>query len=351
MKVLLIIDHAPDYREAFFRELGKKVDLTVGAQPCRSAGLAPPQRRVGYRYIEAPAKHFKGFYWQPGLKKLLYKENWDVVCCDINLRQLARLFLFVTNRKWWDRWVWRGLIFGQSDFQLLGMIRRVLFKSAAGCLVYSEEVARRVKQEYGAAAISFNNTEVKRDEFRTGKFDADHEELRLIFVGTFKPRKKLERLVRLAENRPDVSIRIIGPGMKQLEVPYGLENNGRLKVFGRLTGKDLNTHFDWSDLVVSPGNVGLLVMNAARHGKGIVIDNNSYHGPEYWLAKEAGQPFISFGDTQEVDRFIDGVLDNRWKLQQWGRQLQDVAKEKYTIEYMAEAHYRVFEKIKKTGRV
>jgi glycosyltransferase involved in cell wall biosynthesis len=138
--------------------------------------------------------------------------------------------------------------------------------------------------------------------------------------------------------------------MEQLEIPDGLENNGRLVVFGRLTGKDLNTHFDWSDLVVSPGNVGLLVMNAARHGKGIVIDDNSYHGPEYWLAKESGQPFISFCDMQEVNRFINDVIDNRWKLQHWGRQLQEVAKEKYTIEYMAEAHYRVFEKVAESGK-
>jgi hypothetical protein len=91
-------------------------------------------------------------------------------------------------------------------------------------------------------------------------------------------------------------------------------------------------------------------MNAAKHGKGIVVDSGSEHAPEYWLAKEAGQPFISFGDMQEVNRFIDDVLVNRWKLQHWGRQLQDMAKEKYTIEYMAEAHLRVFEKVAKTGR-
>ena len=320
--------------------------MTVAAQPCQIAGLAPPDMRIGYRYIEVPAKRCNGFYWQLGLKKLLNQETWDVICCDINLRQLARLFLFLENKQYWNRWVWRGLIFGQSKLNVLVMIRRFLFKRAAGCLVYSEEVARRVKKEYGASAISFNNTEVRRDEFRTGYFNTENEELRFVFVGTFKPRKKLERLVRLAQTRTDVRIRIIGPGMEKLEIPSGLENNERLKVFGRLNGKDLNPHFDWSDLVVSPGNVGLLVMNAARHGKGIVIDNNSYHGPEYWLAKEAGQPFISFGDQQEVERFIDDVLDNRWKLRNWGRQLQDVAKEKYTIEYMAEAHFRVFERVK-----
>jgi glycosyltransferase involved in cell wall biosynthesis len=349
LKVLLIIDHAPDYREAFFRELGENVDLTVAAQPCRAAGLAPPERRAGYRYIEVPARQFKGFYWQPGLKKLLYKENWDVVCFDINLRQLARLFLFVTNRKWWARWVWRGHVFGKNSSGLLDALRKFMLKHGAACLAYSELIARHVFDRYGIEAVSFNNTQVSKEEFRGGKFN-EHPGLRLLFVGRNQPRKNLDRLIHLAKQRPDIRIRLIGPEMKKLNVPEELTHSGRIEIVGRTVGNELNPHFDWADLVVNPGHVGLLVMNAAKHGKGIVVDSGSEHAPEYWLAKEAGQPFISFGDMQEVNRFIDDVLVNRWKLQHWGRQLQDMAKEKYTIEYMAEAHLRVFEKVAKTGR-
>jgi len=345
LKILLVIDHAPDYRETFFRELGRQVDLTVVAQPCEPDGLAAPDKRLDYRYIEIHTTRFMGFFWQPGLGKLLHKGHWDVVCFDINLRHVARLLLFLKNSSYWNKWVWRGLIFGQNSLKIIGAIRKFLIKRAAACLVYSEEVARRVKYEYGAEAISFNNTEVKRDEFRPGKFNADHEGIKMIFVGTCKPRKKLERLIKLVERRTDVKIRLIGPGMESLVIPEGLKDTGRLKIFGRTTGEKLNLHFDWADLVVSPGNVGLLVMNAARHEKGIVVDNNSYHGPEHWLAKEAGQPFISFGDQEEVDRFIEDVLENRWKLKHWGQQLQDLARKRYTIEYMAEAHFKVFERI------
>lgn len=345
MKVLLIIDHAPDYREAFFRELGGKVDLTVVAQPSLSGGLVPPDRRVGYRYIEVPAMRFKGFYWQPGLKKLLHNYNWDVICCDINLRQLARLFLFLKNRKYWDKWVWRGHIFGKNNSRLLDALRKYMLQQGAGCLTYNGLIARHVIDKYGIDAVSFNNTLIRSQEFRVGEY-GEHQGLRLLFVGRNQPRKKLDRLVGLVNRRSDLRIRLIGPGMDKLMVPSEHIHSGRIEIAGRIVGKALNPHFDWTDLVVNPGHVGLLVMNAAKHGKGIVVDGDSEHAPEHWLAKEAGQPFISFRDAQEVDQFIDGVLENRWKLKRWGRQLQDVAREKYTIEHMAEAHFRVFERVK-----
>ncbi len=350
MKVLLIIDHAPDYREAFFRELGKKVDLTVASQPCETDGLAPPDKRIGYRYIECPSIRLKGLYWQLGLGRLLCREHWDVVCCDINLRQLSRLFLFITNKRYWKKWVWRGHIFGKNAFGPLDYIRKLMLQRGAACLAYNDPIAQQVTDRYGIEAISFNNTQVSKRDFREGSF-GDHSELRMLFVGRNQARKNLDRLIDLVKRHPDIYIRLIGPGMEILDIPEALKQFGRIEIYGRIVGKDLNPHFDWADLVANPGSVGLLVMNAAKHGKGILIDSNSQHGPEYWLAKEAGQPFISFEDQQGVDQFIDDLSKNRWKLHQWGRQLQDVAREKYTIEYMAEAHYKVFEKVTKSGRI
>jgi len=344
MKVLLVLDHAPDYREPFLKELGKYVDLCVVAQPCEKDGLFSPATRSGYEYFETPSIRFGGLYWQSNLSKILRHEEWDVVCVDINLRHISRLYQFFKLTAFKNRWIWRGLIFGNNDNLAFNTLRKFFLQRSAACLVYSDEVEKRVFEDLGVKAVSFNNTEVKRDEFRNGNFDS-HSEIRLLFVGTYKPRKKLERLIELAKRRNDISIRIVGPGMDKIELSADMKNLDRLKIFGRTIGNGLINHFDWADLVVSPGNVGLLVMNAARHGKGIVIDNDSYHGPEHWLAKKTGQPFISFDNAAAVDRFIDYLKENRKLLKEWGIELQTLAKEKYTIEYMAETHYKVFKQV------
>jgi glycosyltransferase involved in cell wall biosynthesis len=346
MKVLLALNHAPDYREPFFRKLGEMVDLTVLAQPCSQDNLPPPGNRFGYRIFEIPTYRFKGLYWQPRLLRILASQKWDIVCFDLNPRQLSWITLFLTQRKSWKKWIWRGRFFGRNKSSFLNLFRKALVTRSAGCLTYNEPIAQRIRDEYKTEAVSFNNTQVSEAEFRRPVFP-DHTEFHLLFVGRNQPRKKLHRLINLAARRQDVHVRLIGPGMENLEVPPDLVVTGRLESVGRTVGNDLNEHFDWADIVVNPGHVGLLVMNTAQHGKGIVIDAESDHAPEYWLAKEAEQPFIAFEKKDEVDQLIDDVLDNRWKLKQWGRQLQEVAKQKYTIEYMAKAHFEFFQKIAK----
>jgi len=348
MKVLMILNHAPDYREAFLRELGKykSIDLTVIAQPCEPNGLTPPDYRDGYQYIEINSIRFFGLLWQPGLGQILRGNQWDVVCVSANLRHLSRIALFITNPGYKDKWIWWGLIFGEVESIIAGLVKKYLFELSAGCLVHSKAVSLRLQKEYDMEGISYNNTEVARAEFRPGNFEKQNHEIKMLFVGTYKPRKKLERLIKLATRRDDVKIRIVGPGMEKLQGYQKLAEVGKFEVYGRATGNLLNHHFDWADILVSPGNVGLLCMNAARHGKGIVIDNNSYHGPEFFLAKEADQPFISFSNSAEVDQFIERVQKDPSLLEKWGNALQEKARKEYTIEHMAEVHVHTFEAVR-----
>ena len=341
---MFVIDHAPDYRESFFQELGSSVILTVVAQPCAPDGLSPPPVRKGYEYIEIMGQKHFGVVWQPGLTRVLHRESWDVICCDLNIRHVSRIVLFLREGRYWNRWVWWGHIFGQNSSMLVERLRYFLVHRSTGCLAYNEEIAGKARNRYGVDAVSLNNTQVRQADFRTGLF-TEHSEIRLLFVGRYQPRKYLERLAELAMRRSDVYVRLVGPGMDALQVPDELLTSGRFAVFPRTVGMELDAHFDWADLVANPGHVGLLVMNTAQHGKGIVIDSASVHAPEYWLAKEAQQPFIPFGDALAVDRFLDDVQQSRKKLRDWGDQLQTIARQKYTIEAMAQAHVAKFDAI------
>lgn len=345
MKVLLVIDHAPDYREQFFRELSSYCDLTVVAQPCALDGLMPPAERVGYNYLELPVYGKRSFRWQSGLIGLFRKGDWDVKCVDLNVRQLSRVVPFIFVSKFRKNWIWRGQIFGRRRSHTLFYIKKFLLHRAVACLVYNEPSARRLEQEFGVRAVSFNNTEVRKDEFRQPKINNERGPLRLLYVGRNQKRKKLDRLISLVDRRSDVLLRLVGPGMDELSIPNHLVASSRIELFGKTNGDALNHHFDWADLVVNPGHAGLLVMNAARHGKTIAVDSRSEHAPEAWLAKESGQPFLDFSKEYEVDRFIDGVMADKMVLEEWSYQIQKLAKEKYTIENMARIHLAVFQEI------
>ena len=341
----MVLDNAPDYREVFFRELARRVELTVVAQPCFQDNLDPPKQRGDYTYIEIPTRRLAGMYWQPGLRTILRSREWDVACIGVNFRQLARLFLFLTAPASRDAWVWRGLIYGRSENRLLRGVRAWFLRRGAGCLVYSDAVRDRLQRDHGIAAVSFNNSEVRREEFRAATYDRSRGGLRLLFVGRNTPRKRVDRLVALAERHDDVHVRLVGPGMEDVQLAGTPDIRERVRIYGKTTGHRLDEHFDWADLVANPGHAGLLVTNAARHGKGIVIDSESAHAPEYRLAEEANQPFIRFSDRRAVDRFVQSVRDDRSQLRAWAEELQAVAKTRYTVEYMVDKHVELFEAV------
>lgn len=350
MKVLLVLDHATDYREHFLRSLADVVQLEVVATPCLEDNLAGPASREGYSYIEHPTKRFGGLVFQGDVWRLVAERSYDVICCDLNIRHIDRLLAFFRFGMKSSPWVWRGQIFGRTESRIVHGLRSWLVRHGDSCLVYSDEIAERVRNDFGVTAISFNNSQARREDFVITRFPASGP-LRLLFVGRWQQRKRLERLVELAERRRDVCVRLVGPGMENESISGPLKEEGRVMTFPRTSGDELRTHFEWADLVVSPGHVGLLVMNAAQHGKGIVIDETSVHAPERLLAVEAEQPFIDFTDVSAVDGFLDSVLADRDHCKEWADRLRSVARERYTVERMVEQHVKCFRAVITKGQV
>lgn len=357
LQVLMVLNNAPDYREPFLRELSRSVDLTVVARPCEPDNLMAPVDRVGYRYHELPGRRLAGLVWQPGLASIVSSEAWDIICSSINMRDPGRLNIYFRNRRLHARWVWWGHVFGRTSIPGLERLRGSIIRSSAGVLAFNPGIAESVRNEFGVPSASFNNTQVRTADFRPGQFrgqfrsdgteltdrpDRTDEEVRFLFVGRYQPRKRIERLINLVARDSAVSVRLVGPGMEQLSVPADIEQSGRLQRFGRTVGAELEAHFDWADLVANPGHVGLLVMNAAQHGKGIVIDSSSEHAPEYWLAGEAEQPFIDFSDDTAVDAFVHTCKADPSIFHTLAERLQMVARERYTIEHMAQVHLAFF---------
>jgi glycosyltransferase involved in cell wall biosynthesis len=119
----------------------------------------------------------------------------------------------------------------------------------------------------------------------------------------------------------------------------------RVEYFGAAQGAALAEHFAWCDVVASPGHIGLLAVNAAQHGRPLVIQDNVVHAPEVIVAREAGQVFIDFECEDRVDALIERIKNDRQWLADLGKELQRVGVEGYTIEHMVARHVEVFDKV------
>ncbi|AKP52438.1 glycosyltransferase family protein [Cyclobacterium amurskyense] len=338
-KVLFLLDHAPNYRESFLRELAQYYELTVIAHPCERDNLTPPFERVGYNYIELRKTIGKKLRFNFELPSLIRGINPDVICVALNPRYPIRVLNFLFSGSSKVKWVWWGQIFGRTNNFLLDYIRIRLLKKSFGTLVYSDDIAKRLKN---LNVVSFDNSQFSVNEFHKleNKFN---DSLNFLFVGRPQKRKNLEFILNNAHNYPSFSFRLVGPGMidyfKDQIIPLNV------KLFDGAHGDLLLQHFKWSNIVINPGHVGLLVMNAACHCRPIIINSDVNHAPEVILAKEADQFFLNFNDRNEVESLFLELDKNHTLIKEKGEILYTKCINKYTIEKMAEKHKNVFDKI------
>ena len=117
-------------------------------------------------------------------------------------------------------------------------------------------------------------------------------------------------------------------------------NNGLRNRVDRLDariGEALKGDFEWRHLAACPGHLGLLLMTAAKHGRPIVADSETRHGPEVAVARETGQPFINWAHDEEVDRFFQRAFAGDLPLGPLGLALAEYVRNHYTLERSVQA--------------
>lgn len=332
-KVLYLINFAPNYRDKFLTELGKHVDLTVTAYPGKEANLNDPEYREGYRFILQKRMKFLGFNFNFDEFNLA-NDDYDVVIVGYTLWNPFRMInLFRPNK----RVICEGLIYGKSNNLITRLLRRTFIAASEGVLVYSQIVKKKLSQETKKPIIVFNNTSYAKHEINPLALPVLSDKLNVIWVGRYQDRKKLERLYDLAKLDKRIQVRLIGPGIKEAFSRRKTLQN--FQIFDEVYGNELEQHFSWSHIVFNPGGAGLLVMNAARLGRGIVIDSNSHHGPEIQLAIDSQQDFIDFSNLENIQIYIDKIFKEPKYLLEKANSITDKM-HNYTIEYMAEKYFQ-----------
>lgn len=339
-KVLLLLDHAPNYRESFLRELGSLCDLIVVAQNCELDNLTAPKERLGYGYIELKNKKASKIRWNFELSQIIKGTAPDLVCIALNLRHPIRILDFYKAKFKNIKWIWWGQVYGRNDSAIIVALKKNLIKQSQGCLVYTKDIVERLNLPNVA---SFDNSQFSRKDYIKLPNTFEENKIKCLFVGRPQERKRLEILIKMAEIYDFLSIRLVGPNMQEYFNNEMLLDN--VFLYGAASGEELKEHFLWSNLVVNPGHAGLLVMNAACHNRPIVIDSKVNHAPEVILAKETNQYFIDFENEKEVSAFLNSVKNNKEDLLEKATLLFTYARQEYTVENMAYKHFQYFKKV------
>lgn len=328
-KVLYLINYAPNYRDKFLQELGKHVDLTVTSFPGEEANMKDPEIREGYRYIQLKSIKFLKF-------NLNFREyttangDYDVIIVGYTLWSIFRMLNIFRPKK---RVICEGLLYGTHNNFITSFLRKIHLNASEGILVYSNSVKEKVlKSLPHKEVISFNNTSFFKDDMIPQPFNKNEDGLNILWVGRDRKGRNLKQLIDLAERNPNVNVRIIGIGLYEKYHRFN-DTIVNFEVLGPIFGDDLIEHYKWCHAVFNPGGAGLIVMNTARFARPIIIDKNSYHGPEIDLAKEADQIFIDFTDENKIDNLIKQFIIDKSILEDMGAKMYDKM-HNYTIENM-----------------
>jgi glycosyltransferase involved in cell wall biosynthesis len=173
----------------------------------------------------------------------------------------------------------------------------------------------------------------------------------LIFIGRLTAEKKISLLLsagaELNRTESRINLLIIGDGSEKVNL-INQAKDGLSNQWVHFTGalyeeKEIGMYLYWSDLCISPGNIGLTAIHSLSYGTPVVTHSNYYNqGPEVGSIIENYNGFL-FEENN--------LTDLSEKLLQWinsNRDREILRKQCYEIVdkyYNPEYQMRVFEQI------
>jgi len=223
------------------------------------------ERRTGYeirRYREV-ARPF-GNSITPGMAADLWRlsNEYDVVHAHSHLYFSTNIAAALARIKRTPLVITNHGLYSQSAPELvqsifMRTIARPTFNSADRVLCYTETDRQRLRERGVSSPISVVHNGIDCETFVPDA--ADEDQLQLLFVGRLKETKGVRQLIhafaRLADDIPEVTLKIVGNGPLQSELEEIATNKGinnRVMFTGRLSNEDLPEIYSESALFVLP---------------------------------------------------------------------------------------------------
>ena len=329
----------PDYRTRFYEDLAREVGaytLMAGTADW-STDIAHvetvPSVRVRNRYFAG-----RRLLWQSGV--LRAAASADVVIVSLNPRVASSWVILVMRRLrrgrtllWGHAWPRRG----RSD-----RARDVFRRLASTLIVYTETEARELREHRPETdVVAAPNGLYRRAEI--GPVEA-RSAADVVFVGRLNPSKKpvllLDAFISAAPRLPaDVRLVFVGDGPQRKLLEQRASDAGladRVVFTGHIADvEELRAIYGQAIVSVSPGYVGLSLIQSLGYGIPMLIARDEPHSPEIEALVEGENGSLFTSDSP--DSLAESLVATAAERDAWLARRQDIAelvRSTYTVEDM-----------------
>ena len=349
MKVIFVFPYAPSYREPIYKLLDDNMDCEFHFSPSTYIKMRYMDYSVLKKCefdIEEKVIHGDWIYFK-GVNKIDLSSATDLILPG-TIRNLSVWLLLLKVRLFYPKiktFLWTHGAYGrESGLQYL--VKRIFFKLATHLLLYGNYAKEIILKHHLASSrkvvlvynsLDYDKQVVLRDKPIDNKvkehFANDYKTI--IFVGRLTSEKKLTMLLQaisILENSKGeyYNCILVGEGKEYdglAQMARDLHIHSRVWLYGAcFDDVELSSLLRYSDLCVSPGNVGLTAIHALMYGVPVITHSDfRFQGPEF-------EAIISgvTGDFFEKDS-VESLADciSKWFLK--NRNTEEVKRKCYHI--------------------
>ena len=256
---------------------------------------------------------------------------------DLNSISSA-LLLFLRKILFRQTVIWTHGAYGKESLILI-LFKLLYFSMASIILTYNERSCKIIRSwGYKKSIFPIYNSLGKKIK-HIPKIQRKKNSCNILYLGRVTDIKKLEILVmaykKIVKNFPFVKLRIVGDNvLKSNKLNFKIEDP-------LYDEKKVSSLFNWADVTVSPGNIGLLALNSIRNGTPIISHNNwDNQMPEYEILVEGINGF-SFNEN-DADDLADVIVNNFIKS---NFKIKDSFLEEYNKKWNTENQIKILENL------
>jgi len=158
-----------------------------------------------------------------------------------------------------------------------------------------------------------------------------------LYCGSLYPDKRLDLMVASAERIrmaiPDFQLVVIGDGPSRPELDRLLSGKPWARCIGARKGMEKAEYFRLADVVLSPGAVGLHVLDAFCAGLPMFTTRNARHGPEIEYLEHGRNGFVLEDDPSAFGDAVVALLQDRTRYENTCRAAEEAGR-RYTLDNM-----------------
>ncbi|KAA9039293.1 glycosyltransferase [Ginsengibacter hankyongi] len=314
--IALVCKLMPLYRLGVFHELSKREDqyqfICLGDTKKEGGieiipwNLANKVNEGGINWIKTSNYFYisERLLWQTGIIKRIIFSKFDYFIFEGGVFHLPTWLFAILCRLRGKKVLFWTHGFKGFDKGIKKLIRIIYFKLANGLLLYGD-YSRNLMLQSGfdekKLFVVYNSLDSDK-QFRLLEKTNSHLVLKnksqifndpdlqtIIFIGRLVPAKKISFLLNavkdFSKTAHSLNCIIIGDGPEMDSIKSFIAFNkleGNFHLTGALYSEEtICEYFQMSDIMISPGNVGLNCMHSLAYGVPVLTHNNlKFHGPE-----------------------------------------------------------------------